>query len=102
MLLLRARLDEIGGYDVGMSPRAFETRLYPALIAPVAPFGRSPYARPPKPYALFMASKRSAAYSTRELARALARAADVDVQLKTSAPVLETFSVYVGQLIAGA
>jgi DNA polymerase III delta subunit len=101
MLVLRARLDEVGGFDTGMSPRAFEARLYPSLIAPIAPFGRSPYARAPKPYALYMSSKRCAAYSTAELARALARAADVDVQLKNSAPVLETFSKYVGQLIAG-
>ena len=102
MLGLRARLDEVGGFDAGMSPRAFESRLYPGLVAPIAPFGRSLYARPPKPYALYMSSKRCAAYSTAELARALARAADVDVALKTSAPVLETFSRYVGQLVAGA
>ena len=102
MLLLRARLDEFSGFDASMSPRAFESRLYPGLIAPVAPFGRSPYARPPKPYALFMSAKRCSAYSTAELARALARAADVDVELKTSAAVLETFSRYVGQLVAGA
>ncbi|MGE5414428.1 MAG: DNA polymerase III subunit delta [Syntrophomonadaceae bacterium] len=102
MLVLRARLDEVGGFDAGMSPRAFESRLYPSLIAPIPPFGRSPYARPPKPYALYMSSKRCAAYSTPELARALARAADVDVQLKNSAPVLETFSRFVGQLVAGA
>jgi len=101
MLTLRARLDEIGGFDAAMSPRAFESRLYPGLIAPIAPFGRSPYARPPKPYALYMSAKRCSAYSTAELARALARAADVDVELKSSAPVLETFSRYVGELVAG-
>ncbi|HYX20902.1 MAG TPA: hypothetical protein VFA98_08670 [Thermoanaerobaculia bacterium] len=102
MLTLRARLDEVGGFDAAMSPRAFESRLYPSLVAPIAPFGRSPYARPPKPYALFMSARRCSAYSTAELARALARAADVDVELKSSAPVLETFSRYVGQLVAGA
>ncbi len=101
MLVLRARLDEVGGFDAGMSPRAFESRLYPSLIAPVPPFGRAPYPRAPKPYALYMSSKRCAAYSTAELARALARAAEVDAQLKNSAPVLETFSRYVGQLVAG-
>ncbi len=101
MLTLRARLDEVGGFDAAMSPRAFESRLYPSLIAPIAPFGRSPYARPPKPYALYMSAKRCSAYSTAELARALARAADVDVELKSSAPVLETFSRYVGELVAG-
>jgi DNA polymerase III delta subunit len=102
MLSLRSRLDEVGGFDAAMSPRAFEARLYPSLIAPIAPFGRSPYARPPKPYALYMSAKRCSTYSTAELARALARAADVDVELKSSAPVLETFSRYVGQLVAGA
>lgn len=102
MLVLRARLDEVGGFDAGMSPRAFEARLYPALVAPLAPFGRSTYAKPPKPYALYMSAKRCAGYSTAELARALARAADVDVELKSSAPVLETFSRYVGLLVAGA
>src|SRR5262252_3066 len=90
MLILRARLEEVGGFDASMSPRAFEARLYPSLIAPVPPFGRPPYARAPKPYALYMSAKRCAGYSTAELARSLARAADVDVQLKTSAPVLET------------
>ena len=101
MLTLRARLDEVGGFDASMSPSAFESRLYPSLVAPIAPFGRSLFARPPKPYALYMSSKRCARYSTAELARALARAADVDVQLKTSAAVLETFSRYVGELVAG-
>ena len=64
MLLLRALLDEAGGFDAGMSPRAFETRLYPRLVAPVAPFGRSAWGRAPKPYALFKASQRAARYST--------------------------------------
>ena len=30
------------------------------------------------------------------------RAAEVDAKLKDSAPVLETFSLFVGELIAGA
>jgi DNA polymerase III delta subunit len=102
MLVLRSRLDELGGFDAGMSPRAFEARLYTGLIAPIAPFNRSFYPRPPNAYALFMSARRCAKYSTAELARSLARAADVDVQLKTSAPVLETFSQYVGQMVAGA
>jgi DNA polymerase III delta subunit len=101
MLVLRATLEEAGGFDAGMSPRAFETRLYPRLIAPVAPFGRSPYGRPPKAYALYKASQRAARYSAAELARALSRAADVDVSLKSSAPPLETLSLWVGELIAG-
>jgi DNA polymerase III delta subunit len=101
MLLLRALLDEAGGFDAGMSPRAFETRLYPRLVAPVAPFGRSAWGRAPKPYALFKASQRAARYSTAELARALSRAADVDVSIKSSGPPLETLSLWVGELIAG-
>jgi len=106
MLLLRARLEEgPGGFDAGMPFPAFEARVLPRLQAPVPPFGRSPFegrGGGPKPYALYKASQRASRYSARELARALSRAADVDVQLKTSAPVLETLSVYVGQLIAGA
>ena len=101
MLILRSRLDEVGGFDAGISPRTFEARLYPGLVAPVAPFGRSPWGRPPKPYALFKASQRAAKYSAAELARALARAADVDVALKSSAPPLEALSLWVGELIAG-
>ena len=38
----------------------------------------------------------------KELVRALSRAADVDVALKNSSPVLETLSVYVGELVAGS
>jgi DNA polymerase III delta subunit len=101
MLILRAMLDEAGGFDAGMSPRAFEARLYPRLVAPVPPFGRSAWGRAPKPYALFKASQRAARYSTAELARALSRAADVDVSLKSSAPPLETLSLWVAELIAG-
>jgi len=101
MLILRSLLDETGGFDAGMSPRAFETRLYPRLIAPIAPFGRSAWGRAPKPYALFKASQRAAKYSAAELARALSRAADVDASLKSSAPPLETLSLWVGELIGG-
>jgi hypothetical protein len=79
-------------------------RVLPRLMTPAAPFGRSPFetARGPMhPYAMFEAARRASRFTTAELARALVRAADVDVQLKTSAPMLETFSVYVGRLIAG-
>jgi hypothetical protein len=41
-------------------------------------------------------------FTPEELARALSRAADVDVKLKNSAPPLETFTAYVGDLIAEA
>ena len=93
MLLLRARLDEAGpgGFDASMSyadlpgPRA----------APAAGAGGSLRAlavrraarRPPHPFALYKAAQRASRFSPPELARALARAADVDVGLKNSAPV---------------
>ncbi len=107
MLLLRARLEEAGpgGFDSGMSYPAFQARVLPRLTAPVAPFGRSPFegARgPTNPYALYKAAMRASRFSARELARALARAADVDVLLKSSSPALDTLSAYVGELIAGS
>jgi DNA polymerase III delta subunit len=106
MLLLRSRLDEAGpgGFDASMSYAQFQTRVLPRLLAPVAPFGRSPFEGkkgPPHPFALYKAAQRSSRFSSRELARALSRAADVDVRLKTSAPVVETISVYVADLIGG-
>ena len=45
MLQIRARLDEGGPFDASMSPGAFEARVLPRLMAPVAPFGRSPFER---------------------------------------------------------
>ena len=107
MLLLRARIEEAGpgAFDAGMSYPAFQARILPRLTAPVAPFGRSPFegARgPTNPYALYKAAMRASRFTARELARALSRAADVDVRLKTSAPALDTLSVYVGELIAGS
>jgi hypothetical protein len=106
MLLLRSRLDEAGpgGFDASMPYAQFQTRVLPRLLAPVAPFGRSPFEGtkgPPHPFALYKAAQRSSRFSSRELARALARAADVDVRLKTSAPVVETISAYVADLIGG-
>ncbi len=106
MLLLRSRLDEAGpgGFDASMSYPAFQARVLPRLLAPVAPFGRSPFEGkkgPPHPFALYKAAQRSSRFSSRELARALSRAADVDVRLKSSAPFVETISAYVGDLIAG-
>jgi hypothetical protein len=105
MLLIRARLDEGGGgFDASMTYPAFQARVLPRLMAPAAPFGHSPFETtrgPANPYALFESARRSSRFTAPELARALARAADVDVQLKTSAPMLETFTVYVGRLIAG-
>ena len=107
MLLLRSRLDSTGpgGFDASMSYGTFQARILPRLLEPAAPFGRSPFegARgPAHPFALYRASQRASRFTTRELARALARAADVDVKLKSSAPPLETLSAYVGELVAGS
>jgi len=107
MLLIRARLEEAGpgGFDASIPYPAFQARVMPRLLAPAAPFGKSPFDGPRGPvnaYALYRAAQRSARFTTAELALALSRAADVDVRLKTSAPDMETISVYVGQLIAGA
>jgi DNA polymerase III delta subunit len=106
MLILRARLDEAGpgGFSASMPYAAFQARILPRLLAPVAPYGRSPLEGakgPPHPFALYKAAQRASQFSVRELARALARAADVDVRLKSSAPVVETISAYVGELIGG-
>ena len=79
--------------------RASRTRFFPHLTSPVRPFGRPPVQG--KPYGIFKLAERASRYKAAELARALARAADVDVALKNSAPPLETLSVYLGQLIAG-
>jgi len=106
MLLLRARLDEAGpgGFNAAMSYATFQARMLPRLLAPAAPYARSPFdggKGPPHPFALYKAAQRASQFSARELARALARAAEVDVSLKTSAPVVETISAYVGELIGG-
>ncbi len=105
MLLIRARLEnDAGGWDATRSYPAFQARVLSSLEEPVAPFGRSPFETQGgkiSPYAWFKAAQRASRYSSRELARALSRAAEVDVKLKSSAPVLETFTVYLGELIAG-
>ncbi len=104
MLLIRSRLDESGApvFEPTMRWEAYKTRVAPFLDEPVAPFGRSPFGGSAEAYPVFRAAIGAARFSSRELARALARAADVDVKLKNSAPALETFSAYIGGLIAGA
>ena len=100
MLLLRSRLDEAGVvFSAGMPFPRFQNQVLPHLTSPVRPFGRPPAQG--KPYGIFKLAERASRYKAAELARALARAADVDVALKNSAPPLETLSVYLGQLIAG-
>jgi len=100
MLLVRSRLEETGrGLDASTSYPTFQARVAPILSEPVVPFGVSPFAG--SPYAWFKAAQRAARYTTRELAGALARAAEVDVQLRNAAPPLETLSAYVGEIIGG-
>lgn len=106
MLLIRARLDEGGttGFEASMSYQTFQARVLPRLMAPAAPFGRSPFESAQggaHPFGLYKSAQRSAKYTTRQLARALARAADVDTALKNSAPPLELLSSYLGELVAG-
>jgi hypothetical protein len=107
MLQIRARLEESGpgAFDASMSYGAFQTRVLPRLMAPVVPFGRSPFETSSggaHPFAMYKAAQRSSRFTKSELIRALSRAADVDVALKNSSPVLETLSVYVGELVAGS
>jgi hypothetical protein len=107
MLLVRARLDEAGpgGFDASTPLGAFQARFLPRLLAPAAPHGRSPFdvaQGGAHPYGLWKTARRSSRYTTRELVRALSRAADVDTRLKSSAPPLELLSAYVGELIAGS
>ena len=105
MLLIRERLEEIkSGPDVSMNSKTFENRVVPHLSEPVSPFGRSPFQNKQgqvSPYVWFKAANRAASYSKGELSRALARAADVDVRLKSSVDPLDALSLYVAQLIAG-
>jgi hypothetical protein len=83
----------------GMPFPRFQAQVLPHLLPPVRPFGKPPAQG--KPYGIYKLAERASRYKTAELARALARAADVDVALKNSAPPLETLSVFLGQLIAG-
>jgi hypothetical protein len=105
MLLIRCALDERGGFDTGMPYPVFAARVVPRLAEPLAPFGVSPFATQGgavNGYVWYMAAQRAARYTTAELARALARAAEVDVRLKSSSPELAVMSQYVAELIAGA
>lgn len=105
MLVIRERLEELGGGpDASMSFNTFKARYLPRLTEPVAPFGRSAFQNRQgqvSPFLWFKAAARAARYTKPELSRALARAADVDVRLKSSVPALDALSVYVAELIAG-
>lgn len=101
MLLVRARLEREGlaQSDATRNISAFRARVMPLLEKTVVPFGRSPFRG--SPFRWFYVAQRGSRYTTEELARALARAAEVDVKLKNSAPEVETLSEYVAGVIAG-
>lgn len=104
MLLVRSRLAEPGAprFDAQMSFDRYKDRVAPYLDEPLPPFGKSPFGGRASGYPFYKAAGRSSRFTAPELARALSRAADVDVKLKSSAPLLETFTAYVGGVIAGA
>jgi DNA polymerase III delta subunit len=99
MLLIRAALDGVSRWEPSMPPRSFEQNVLPQIKEPVPPFGKGAFEG--HPYMWYRVAQRAARYETAELARALARAADVDVALKTSIPPLDAVTSYVGRLIAG-
>ncbi len=106
MLLIRAALAEPGApaFDRNMSYPVFQARVLPRLSEPVSAFGRSPFAArggAVAGYLWFKAAQRASRYTVRELARALSRAAEVDVQMKNSTPTLEALTSWIGGLLAG-
>jgi DNA polymerase III delta subunit len=104
MLLARSLLAEPGAprFEPQMNFDRYKDRVAPYLDEPLPPFGKSPFGGRADGYALYKAATRSSRFTATELARALSRAADVDVKMKTSAPILETLTAYVGGVIAGA
>lgn len=103
MLLVRSRLAERGApaFNPDMRWPDYQGRVAPFLEEPVAPFGKSPFGGKAAGYPFLKAAGRATRFNEKELARALARAADVDVKMKNSAPIVETLTAYVGDLIAG-
>jgi DNA polymerase III delta subunit len=106
MLLVREALGAPGapGFDRNMPYPAFQARVLPRLAEPVPPFGRSPFAGKggqASGYFWYKAAQRASRYTVAELARALAGAAQVDVELKNSIPPLEAFTAWIGRLLAG-
>jgi len=106
MLLIRSALDEKGGprYSAGMRYPEFQARIGPRLAAPLAPFGRSEFAGANGQVSLYLwykAAERASRYTAAELARAMSRAAEVDVNLKNSAAPVETIASWVAGLLAG-
>ena len=103
MLLVLSRLAEKGApaFDPRMSFDRYKDRVAPWLDEPLPPFGKSPFGGRADGYPMYKAALHATHFTAPELARALARAAEVDVQLKNSAPILETLTSYVGSVIAG-
>jgi DNA polymerase III delta subunit len=100
MLLVRFLLDDpAAGYQPGMNSGSFEARVLPRLLEARGKSGK-PLLQG-KAFGIYKLAERAARYRTDELARSLARAAEVDVQLKNSTPPLEALSAYLGRLIAG-
>ena len=102
MLLVRSLLAEPGAPRLDSNFDRYKDRVAPYLDEPLPPFGRSPFGGRAEGYPLYKAASRASRFTVPELARALSRAADVDVKLKSSAPVLETLTAYVGGVIASA
>ena len=102
MLAIRSVLGD--RFDAGMSYSAFEARVLPRLAHPVPPFDRSPFTNAQggvSGFAWYKAAQRASRYTVPELARSLARAAELDVALKSSAPPLEALTAWIAQLMAG-
>jgi hypothetical protein len=102
MLTIRAMLGD--RFDARMSYQAFQARVLPQLEQPVAPFGRSPFANQQgqvSGYLWYKAAQRASRFTVEELARSLARAADVDVALKNSTPAAEILTSWIAELVAG-
>jgi DNA polymerase III delta subunit len=102
MLMVRSILGD--RFDARMSYQTFQARVLPRMEQPAAPFGRSPFANVQgqiSGYLWYKAAQRGSRYTVAELARSLARAADVDVALKNSTPPLEVLTAWVAELVAG-
>jgi len=104
MLLVKSRLAEPGAppFDPTTQFGTYKARVAPFLDEPLSPFGKSPFGGRAAGYAFYKAAARALRFTPQELARALSGAAELDVKLKNSAPELETFTAYVGGLIAGS
>jgi hypothetical protein len=102
MLMIRSILGD--RFDPRMSYQTFQARVLPRMEEPAPPFTRSPFANTQgqiSGYLWYKAAQRASRFSVEELARSLARAAEVDVLLKNSTPPLEAITAWVAELIAG-